>query len=128
MKRYVPTSVVLDDLLKGAAEDYVTLEWLLDSLSKRSFGIVMLILGLIALVPGTSGVIVVLLLGVLLLIPIPFSQVAPGLVIMLLSFAYLEEDGVVLCLALAAALVTLALAGAAVWATVRGIDFLDRFW
>lgn len=197
MKPYVPTSAVLEELLNGAGEDHVTLAWLLDSLSERSFGIVMLILGLVALVPGASGIVgvllaipaiqmmlgrrapvfpgfigrrrlptrrlarliarinpalrrmervirprwptpfeatkrtvglVVLVLGALLLIPIPFSQIGPALVIMLLSFAYLEEDGVVLCLALAAALVTLALAGAAVWAAVRGIDFLERIW
>jgi len=33
MKPYVPTSVVLDELLKGAAADTVTLDWLLDNLS-----------------------------------------------------------------------------------------------
>jgi hypothetical protein len=195
MKSYVPTSVVLDDLLKGAAEDHVTLDWLLENLSERSFGIVMLLLGLLALIPGVSGVIavllaipaiqmmlgrkapifpgfiarrrlptqrlarliarinptlrrlervirprwptpfeatkrtvgfVVLLLGALILVPVPFSNIVPALVVMLLSFAYLEEDGVVLCVALVAALATLAFAGAVVWAAVRGIGWLER--
>jgi hypothetical protein len=195
MKPYVPTSAVLDDLLNGTAEEHVTLTWLLENLSERSFGIVMLIMGLVALVPGASGVVgvllafpaiqmmlgrsvpvfpgfiarrrvstrrlarlvarinpalrrmervirprwptpfeatkrtvgfIVLLLGALLLVPIPFSHVIPALVIMLVSFAYLEEDGVVLCIALAAALVSLAIAAATVWGAVEGIDFLDR--
>jgi hypothetical protein len=45
---------------------------------------------------------------------------------MLLSFAYLEEDGIALCLAMAAALVSLAIAAATVWATVWGIDVFGR--
>ena len=190
-----PTSDVLDELLKDAPGDQVSLGWVIDGLSERSFGIVMLILGLMALVPGASGVIgvlvlipavqmilarrspifpgfvarrriskrrlarliarinpvlrrmerivrprwqtpfeptkrvvgfVVLLLGITLLAPIPFSNLIPAAVITLLSFAYLEEDGIALCIALAAAAVALAIIGAAVWATVLGIDFLDR--
>jgi len=195
MKAHVPTSEVLDGLLEEAPGERVTIAWLLDSLSERSFGIVMLIMGLVALVPGASAVIgvllafpalqmilarkspafpgfiarrqvptprlarliarinpglrrlerlirprwptpfvatkrvvgfVVLLLGITLLVPVPFSHVIPALVIMLLSLAYLEEDGVVLCVALAAALASLSIVGATVWATIRGIDFLDR--
>ena len=190
-----PTSDVLDELLKDAPAEHVSLGWIIDGLSERSFGLVMLILGLMALVPGASGVIgvlvaipavqmilarrspafpgfvarrriskqrlerliarinpvlrrmekivrprwhtpfeptkrvvgfVVLLLGVTLLAPIPFSNLIPAAVITLLSFAYLEEDGIALCIALAAAAVALAIVGAAVWATVLGIDFLDR--
>lgn len=196
MKAHIPTSEVLDGLLEEAPGERVTIAWLLDSLSERSFGIVMLIMGLVALVPGASAVIgvllafpalqmilarkspafpgfiarrqvptprlarliarinpglrrlerlirprwptpfeatkrvvgfVVLLLGITLLVPVPFSHVIPALVIMLLSLAYLEEDGVVLCVALAAALASLSIVGATVWATFRGIDFLDRF-
>jgi hypothetical protein len=44
----------------------------------------------------------------------------------LLSFAYLEEDGIALCVALSAALVSLAIVAGMVWAAVRGIDFLER--
>lgn len=190
-----PTSAVLDRLLKGAPEEDVTLAWLIAGLRERSFGIVMLILGLVALIPGASGVVgvllmipavqmmlarkapafpgflarrriskrklarlvarinpilrriervvrprwatpfeatkmavglVVLLLAATLLAPIPFSNVIPGLVIVLLSFAYIEEDGIALCIALAAALASLAIVAATVWAALRGIDFLDR--
>jgi hypothetical protein len=190
-----PTSTVLEQLLSGAPGDDVSLDWLIDGLRERSFGIVMLILGLVALIPGASGVIgvllmipaiqmilarkgpvfpgflarrriskrrlarliarinpvlrriervvrprwatpfeatkmavglVVFLLAATLLAPIPFSNIIPGLVIVLLSFAYLEEDGIALCIALGAALVSLALVAATVWAALRGIDFLER--
>lgn len=190
-----PTSKVLDQLLSGAPDDTVSLAWLIDGLRERSFGIVLLILGLVALVPGASGVIgvllmipaaqmllarkgpvfpgflarrriskrklarliarinpvlrriervvrprwptpfeatkmavgfVVFLLAATLLAPIPFSNIIPGLVIVLLSFAYLEEDGIALCIALAAAAVSLAIVAATVWAALRGIDFLGR--
>lgn len=190
-----PTSKVLDRLLSDAPGDDVSLGWLIAGLRERSFGIVMLILGLVALIPGASGVVgvllmipavqmmlarkgpvfpgflarrripkrklarliarinpvlrriervvrprwptpfeatkmvvglVVLLLAATLLAPIPFSNIIPGLVIVLLSFAYLEEDGIALCIALGAALVSLAIVAATVWAALRGIDFLDR--
>ena len=44
----------------------------------------------------------------------------PALVIILLAFAYLEEDGVLLCIALLAALSALAIAAVTVWATIKG--------
>lgn len=189
-----PTSLVLERLLAAAAEDQVSLSWLIENLKERSFGIVLLLMGLVALVPGASAFIgvllaipafqmlmarqgpvfprfiarrrvstprlrglvrrvnpvlrrlerlirprwstpfeatkrvvggVVMLLGITLLAPVPFSHVIPALVIVLLAFAYLEEDGVWLCLALAAALAAIAFAAATVWATILGIDFLD---
>lgn len=189
-----PTSQVLDQLLDSAKEDRVSLAWLIANLQERSFGIVLLLMGLMALVPGASGFIglllaipafqmlmarkepvfpgfiarrqvqtrrlrrmvgrvnpvlrrlervirprwttpfettkrvvgaVVLLLGLALLAPVPFSHVIPALVIVLLAFAYLEEDGVWLCLALAAALGAVLFAVVTVWATVKGIDFID---
>lgn len=190
-----PTSVVLAELLNGAPEEQVSLSWLIESLRERSFGIVLLLMGLVALVPGASifiGVllaipafqmmlarkgpifpgfiarrrvstrrlarliarvnpvlrrlerlirprwrtpfeatkrvvgIVILLLGVTLLAPIPFSHVIPALLIILLAFAYLEEDGIALCIALVAAMASLAFTAATLWATVLGIDFLGR--
>lgn len=190
----VPTSQALRDLLNGADPQRVTIRWLLDSLSERSFGIVMLLLGLVALIPGTSGIVgllvavpavqmilgrkapifpgfvsrrqistqrlarliaridpvlrrleriirprwhtpfeatkrlvgfVLLLLGALLLVPIPLSNVIPALAIMLLALAYLEDDGVLLCIALVAALVAFALVAVIVWGMVKGIDFID---
>ena len=194
MKQHVPTSELLRGLLQGADPERVSIRWLLDGLEERSFGIVMLVLGLVALVPGASGVVgvlvalpaiqmmlakrapvfpgyvarrqiptrrlaaliarvepilrnleriirprwttpiettkravgfVLLLLGALLLVPIPLSNIVPALVIVLLAFAYLEEDGVLLAVALLAALAALAVATAAVWATIKGIDFID---
>jgi hypothetical protein len=69
--------------------------------------------------------IVMLLLGLTMVVPVPFSHVVPAVVIMLLALAYLEEDGVALLIALAAALASLAITGAAVWGTIETIDWLD---
>jgi len=69
--------------------------------------------------------IVMLLLGLTMVWPFPFSHVVPALVIMLLALAYLEEDGVALLIALAAALVSLTITGVTVWGTVETIDWLD---
>lgn len=49
----VPASTVLKDLLAEADEE-VTLGWVLGRLETRSFGLVLLLLSLIALVPGLS--------------------------------------------------------------------------
>ena len=193
MQEHVPTSAILQDLVKSAPADQVTLDWLLSSLRERSFGIVMLLMALVSLVPGAStfiGILLavpayqmmaarrypvlprfiaarpmptrriarvvnyavpllrsmerfirprwrtpfettkrvvgvaLLLLGATLVAPIPFSNVIPALAIALVAFAYLEEDGVLLALALATAAVSLAITGAAVWGTVRATDWL----
>ena len=60
-----------------------------------------------------------------MLSPIPFAHVPPALVIITMSFAYLEEDGVALCVALAMAVAAIGFTGATVWATIEGIDFID---
>ena len=70
--------------------------------------------------------IAVLLLGAMLFVPVPLSNILPALVIMLIAFAYLEEDGLLLCLALLSALVLLTATSVAVWKTagvVSGIRF-----
>jgi len=64
MQAHVPTSVILQELVKSAPADHVTLAWLLDSLRERSFGIVMLLMALVSLVPGASAFI-----GILLAVP-----------------------------------------------------------
>lgn len=189
------TSAILQTLIDGAPRSHVALVWLIDNLGARSFGIVMLLIGLLGAVPGMSPVIgillavvaiqmvmarstpvlpafiagqriqtlqlarligrvipvlqrleriirprwrtpfearkrvvgfVILLLGMTMLAPIPFSQVIPALVVMLLAFAFLEEDGVLLCIALAAAAVSLSITAAAVWGAIAGGRFLDR--
>lgn len=72
----------------------------------------------------TTGV-AMLLLGLSMISPVPFSHVVPALVIMLLALAYLEEDGLVLLLALAGAMAALAITAATVWGTVETIDWID---
>jgi hypothetical protein len=184
----VPTSIILEELLSDAPGDRITLEWMLDRLGERSFGIVMLLIALIGMVPGVSAIaaillalpavqmlrahhgpvlprfisaqrlstqglarliartvpvlrrmerfvrprwvtpfeitkrvlgFVILLLAATLLAPIPFSQVIPSLVIMLLAFAFLERDGVLLCIALVGAAISVAFTVATVWGTIE---------
>jgi hypothetical protein len=188
MDKRVLTSVVLDGLVRNAPIDYVTLDWIVDHLSERSFGIVMLLIALVALIPGASPLagfllatiafqmilarrgpilprivaarrlsthrlvrlvervvpmlkrierlvrqrwhtpfeatkravgFVIMLLGATLLAPVPFSHVIPALVIMLLAFAFLEEDGVLLCVGLATAVISLCITIAAAWGTIE---------
>jgi hypothetical protein len=69
--------------------------------------------------------IVMLLLSLTMLTPLPFSQIVPALVIILLALAYLEEDGIALLVALVAALVALSIFGVAVWGTVETLDWFD---
>lgn len=181
----MPTSVVLDRMLGDAPAERVTLDWLMGRLGDRSFGIVLLLLAMLGLLPGVSAVAavlvmvpavqmilarprpvlprriagrsfgtrrlaglvrrvvpvlrwlerfihprwtmpfaatggrvvggVVLLLGASLLAPVPLSNLLPALTIMLIAFAWLEEDGLLLCAALAAALVMLAVAAGLAW-------------
>jgi hypothetical protein len=67
---------------------------------------------------------VVMLLGASLLAPVPLSNVPPALTIALIAFAYLEEDGVLLCAALAAALAMLAVAAAVAWETTSATGWV----
>jgi hypothetical protein len=191
----IPTSVVLEGLLKHAPAGEVTLAWLLDHLRTRSFGIVLLLLGIVGLLPVVSpaaGVLlfipafqmmrarptpvfprkiaqralptdkltsmvmhvtpalrylerfirprwatpfqttkrvigfVVLLLGLGLFAPFPLSNVPVGLAIILVAFAYLEEDGVLLAAALTASLVLFALGGAALWSSIAATISVAR--
>ena len=190
---HIPTSVLLEALLREAPADYLTLDWLVGELRERSFGVVMLVMALVALIPGGStfvgfllaypavqmilarpgptlppfiarrrlqiahvaGVfrraaavlrwlerfirprwrtpfeatkrvvgVVVLLLAPTLIWPFPFSHIIPSLVVALLSLAYLEEDGVLLCVALVGAVLSLATTAVTVWAGIRVVDLL----
>ncbi|WP_238578837.1 exopolysaccharide biosynthesis protein, partial [Inquilinus limosus] len=47
--------------------------------------------------------------------PDSLSNIPPALAIALLAIAYLEEDGILLCIALAASALLLAVAAGAVW-------------
>jgi hypothetical protein len=186
---------MLEELVKEAPPDYVTLAWLTGSLRERSFGLVMLIMALAGPVPEASTFIgillefpavqmilgreapglprfitsrrvptrqvvrlfhraipllkrmekvirrrwrtpfettkrivgvIALLLAATLVWPFPFSHIISALVIMLIYFAYLEEDGALLCLSLAAALSSLAITSATVWATIRATGLLEH--
>jgi hypothetical protein len=66
------------------------------------------------------GVMVLLLTAVLLLTPVPLSNIAPAMVISLISLAYVEEDGLLLSVALLAAIILIGIASAAVWGTIVG--------
>jgi hypothetical protein len=52
--RHVPTSLVLQELLDDAPAESFSLDWLIGRLPERSFGILMLLLGLLAMVPFGS--------------------------------------------------------------------------
>jgi len=193
-----PSSRVLEDLLDQAPTDHFTLGWLMSILRQRSFGIVMLFLGLLAtapigsMVPGLLlavvaaqmiagrpepvfphfitarrlptrylfrlgeraipvlrylekavhprwpiasetakrfvGVVVLLLTAVLLLTPVPLSNIAPAIVIVLISLADIEEDGLLLCFALLTAVVLIGVASAAVWGTIVSAILISRVW
>ena len=192
---YIPTSQLFRAVLENAPTGNVTVAWLLRSLGPRSFGMVMLLLGLVAIVPGASVLaallltvlgfqmmmardapilprfianrslparkisrlvdrsipvmeaferivrprwhtpfmatkrivgLTVLLLAATLFIPIPLSNIIPGALVMLAAFAYLEEDGILLCIALSISLGSLAITAVEVWATLREADFLLR--
>jgi hypothetical protein len=188
-----PTSAVLRDLLGDAPQEQVTLGWLLDRLGSRSFGVALLLLGMLGLLPGVSVVAggllillalqmiggqgrprfphrvgrrrmgtrrlaaligrvvpvlqwlerlirprwatpfvatgrvigaVVFLLGTSLFVPVPLSNIPPSLAIMLLALAYLEEDGVLLCIALAIAAGLLAGAATLAWETMSAAGWV----
>jgi len=197
-KALIHTSVVLQKLHDELPTDHFTLGWLIGSLRTRSFGMIMLLLALVAIVPGVSivaglllmipafqmiagrpapifarriamhplptrhfaavvqravpilrylekiihprwhtplqatkrlvGAVVVILSATLVFSPIPLSNILPALVIVLISLAYLEEDGLLLLIALLAALIVLIAAFVAVWATARGAKWLSGFW
>ena len=189
-KNRAPSSWVLEEVIRQAPAEYVTIGWLTSTLHRHSFGIIMLSLGLLATTPVGStvpalilaimavqlitgraepvfpqfimtrrlptkqllwlcdraihvlkylekavhprwpmtfemakravGVIVLLLTAMLLLMPVPLSNVAPAAVISLISLAYVEEDGLLLSVALLAAIVLVGIESAAVWGTIVG--------
>ena len=59
-----------------------------------------------------------------LLAPVPLSNVPPALATGLIAFAYLEEDGMLLAIALAAALVLLGAAALAAWEAVSATGWV----
>jgi hypothetical protein len=70
--------------------------------------------------------IAVLVVSVLFLVPLPLIQIVPALLVALMSLAYLEEDGLLLCLSLVGAAVLFAIAIAATWETILGAAWISR--
>jgi hypothetical protein len=194
----VAASVVLQRLHDEVPTDHFTLGWLMHSLHKRSFGIIMLLIALVAIAPGLSivaglllmipafqmiagkpapafprriatrplptrhfvavvqrsipvlrylekmvhprwhtppeatkrlvGAVVVMLSATLVFIPIPLSNVVPAAVIALIALAYIEEDGVLLSIAVVAAVIVLTLAIAAIWELMVGAKWIVGLW
>jgi hypothetical protein len=194
----IATSEVFRRLLAEAPPDHFTLDWLLGRLGKRSFGIIMLLLAIVALAPGVSiiaglllfipafqmilghaapafpqslaarplptrqltavvqravpalrtlekvvhprwpiphqatkrlvGIVVVLLDITLTFTPLPLSNIIPALLIGLISLAYLQEDGLVLSIALALGALLLTADLLAVRETIRGAEWIFGAW
>ena len=74
------------------------------------------------------GVAVVMLSATLVFIPIPLSNVVPALVIALISLAYLEEDGVLLSIAVLATVIVMTVAAAAAWEIGVGAKWVVDLW
>src|SRR5579864_3322860 len=53
---FTPTSIVLERLIREAPEGYFTLAWLTSRLRERSFGMIMLLLAVIAIGPVVSPI------------------------------------------------------------------------
>jgi hypothetical protein len=70
------------------------------------------------LVKPAVGVLILLLAVVLLLTPMPLSNVAPAMVISMISLAYVEEDGLLLSAGFLAAIILIGITSAAVWGAI----------
>jgi hypothetical protein len=69
--------------------------------------------------------VVLLLAVVLLLTPVPLSNVAPAIVISLISVAYVEEDGLLLSAAFVAAIILIGIGSATVWGAFVGVALIS---
>ena len=74
------------------------------------------------------GIVVIILNTTLVFTPIPLSNVVLALVIALISLAYLEEDGLLLLIALSAAVIVLMVELMVVWQMVLGAKWISRVW
>lgn len=185
----IPVTATLSDLVNNLPGEHFTIEWLLGRLDRRSFGIILLVMSLVAMVPGISlligpllaipafemilgrsgpsfprriavyplrssalaGIVrralpalavlekivhprwpispglsrraaglAILALSGLFLAPLPLIQIVPALLVALIALAYLEEDGLLLCLALLGSLILLLVTTAAIWGAILG--------
>ena len=188
--QHTPSSRMLADLIRQAPQHHFTLAWVLSKLHQRSFGVVMLLLGVLATAPlGSSlpgialavvaiqmmaglsepvfprfvterklrtacfvrlglravpilrhferivhprwplafhlakdllAIIVLLLSAALLVTPIPFSNIVPAVFVILISVAYIEEDGLLLSFSVFCGFVVVGIAFAAAWEAISG--------
>jgi len=195
-RQRAPSSRVLVQVIDQAPPDYFTVGWLTSTLQRRSFGFIMLFLGLLATIPVGStlpglmlaamavqwvggrsepvfpefirarrfrtshlrrlggrtvhlltyfektvhprgpmifeamkpvvGVVVLMLTAVLLLTPVPLSNVAPAIVIALISLAYVEHGGLLLCISLIATIILIVIASAAIWGAIAGMVLISQ--
>lgn len=184
------TSQLLEDLVAKAPDGAVDLEWLLGHLEKRSFGLLVLLLGLLVIVPGIATVailaiffpaaemmlgrstptfprflskrpfdfqrfkrftemvrpmlhaiervsrprltlphavagrlvgVMIFVLAVSALWPLPLASVVPGIVMVLIAIAYLQEDGLLLLIGAVAAALSLLAFGWTVWSSAGAV-------
>lgn len=74
------------------------------------------------------GTVVVMLDAIVVFAPIPLSNVVPALVIALISLAYIEEDGILLSIALLAAVIVLTVTSVALWQAILGATWISSLW
>jgi hypothetical protein len=73
-----------------------------------------------------AGGVVVLLMALLLVTPLPMIQVVPASVIAIVALAHIEDDGLLLTIALAFAVAVLAVAFVAIWQMVLGAEWISH--
>lgn len=184
----IHTSELIEKLVVQAPDEAVDPDWLLGHLDKRSFGLLLLILGLLVIVPGVATIATVAvifpgaemllgrsrptfprflskrpfdferfkrftqrirpllraieqlsrprwmlphgiarrLVGALVLFlalsaPLPLVNIIPGAIIVVLAIAYLQDDGLLLTFAVAAAFLSLAGFGWTAWKSIDGV-------
>ena len=82
-KKRGPSSLVLQEVIRQAPAEYVTVGWLTSTLHRHSFGIIMLSLGLLATtpvgstVPGLMLVVMAVLAGVLVIVWLKYFRSHP---------------------------------------------------
>jgi hypothetical protein len=65
-----------------------------------------------------------LIMAVTITFPVPFAYIIPTLVIVLIAFAYLEGDGLLLCAGFVAAFLSLAFSVAQILAALKAFSFI----
>jgi hypothetical protein len=74
------------------------------------------------------GIVVMILSTAVVFAPVPLSNVVPALLIALISLAYLEEDGLLLSIALLGALIVVGVVLVTVWEIVVGAKWFIGLW